>query len=200
MLARVLELPRQPERSLRKKRLQFVGAVAAGVLVAGGATAAIGGYHAPVAPPEAIPANDQAFVCATAGMHRMGETGANAGEGPVDACKRSWKRIFSVPAPDHMYACVQRIEPISSPPGTDSPSLSPPPLLRRGGESLSTLSMATSSRTQPRRAGRSRCSLRRNGNERTCRVTARAVLGIVLGLIFGWAAAVRHPQVTRPLR
>ncbi|GAB3950436.1 hypothetical protein GCM10027614_50880 [Micromonospora vulcania] len=73
ILARLLELPQQPEKSFRKRRLGVVGAVAAATLAAGGATAAIGGYHAPNAPPEAMPANDMAFVCATSGMHRMGK-------------------------------------------------------------------------------------------------------------------------------
>ena len=122
MLARVLELPQQPEKSSRKRRLGIVGAVAAGVLAAGGATAAIGGYHAPTAPPEAMPANDMAFVCATTGMHRMGETAARVGETPIDACRRSWSRIFSVKVPSHLYACVQRIEAIPSPGSSDSPS------------------------------------------------------------------------------
>ena len=123
MLARVLELPQQPEKKRRRRRWGIVGAVAAGALAAGGATAAIGGYHAPTAPPEAMPANDAAFVCATTGMHRMGETAARAGETPIDACRRSWSRIFSVEAPSHLYACVQRIEapPTSGSSGSPSP-------------------------------------------------------------------------------
>ncbi|MEU5565579.1 hypothetical protein [Micromonospora musae] len=122
MLARVLELPQQPVKRSRKRRLGIFGAVAAGTLAAGGATAAIGGYHAPTAPPEAMPANDMAFVCGTAGMHRMGETTARVGETPIDACRRSWSRIFSVEAPSHLYACVQRIEAIPSLGSSESPS------------------------------------------------------------------------------
>ncbi|WP_405116234.1 hypothetical protein OG559_15305 [Micromonospora sp. NBC_01405] len=131
MLARILELPQQPETRSRKRRLGIVGAVAAGFLAAGGATAAIGGYHAPTAPPEAMPANDMAFVCATTGMHRMGETAARVDETPVEACRRSWSRIFSVKAPARLYACVQRIEPIPSPRNSASPS---PPSEARWGK------------------------------------------------------------------
>ncbi|MFI6163178.1 hypothetical protein ACVMYR_12815 [Micromonospora sp. PTRAS2] len=122
MLARILELPQQPEKKPRKRRLGVIGAVAAGFMVVGGATAAIGGYRAPTAPPEAMPANGDAFVCATAGMHRMGDVASRAGETPVDACRRSWSRIFSVEAPDHLYACVQRIEEIPSSKSSASPS------------------------------------------------------------------------------
>ncbi|WP_433344746.1 hypothetical protein [Micromonospora sp. CA-111912] len=122
MLARILEMPQQPEKRSRKRRLGIAVAAAAGVLAAGGATAAIGGYHAPTAPPEAMPENDMAFVCATTGMHRMGETVARVGETPVDACRRSWSRIFGVKAPVHLYACVQRIEAIPSPRSSASPS------------------------------------------------------------------------------
>ncbi|MEU9507587.1 hypothetical protein AB0D32_15050 [Micromonospora sp. NPDC048170] len=123
MLARVLDLPQQREKR-SPRRLGIVGAVAAGLLVAGGATAAIGGYRAPTAPPEALPANGEAFVCATSGMHRMGETVARVGETPADACRRSWSRIFSAKAPAHLYACVQRIEEISSSGSGASPSRS----------------------------------------------------------------------------
>ncbi|MER7418084.1 hypothetical protein ABT346_15105 [Micromonospora peucetia] len=122
MLARILELPQQPEKRFRKGRLGIVGAVAVGVLAAGGATAAIGGYRAPTAPPEAIPANSVAFVCATTGMRRMGETAARVGETPVDACRRSWSRIFTVKAPSHLYSCLQRIAAIPSSGSSDSPS------------------------------------------------------------------------------
>ncbi|MFI1193057.1 RNA polymerase sigma factor [Micromonospora sp. NPDC020750] len=122
MLARILELPPQPEGRSRKRRFGIAVAAAAMVLAAGGATAAIGGYHAPTGPPEAMPANDTAFVCATTGMHRMGETVARVGEAPVDACRRSWSRIFSVKAPAHLFACVQRIEAIPSPRSSASPS------------------------------------------------------------------------------
>ncbi|MFC5926886.1 hypothetical protein [Micromonospora vulcania] len=122
ILARLLELPQQPEKSFRKRRLGVVGAVAAATLAAGGATAAIGGYHAPNAPPEAMPANDMAFVCATSGMHRMGETAARVGEAPIDACRRSWSRIFSIKAPSHLYACVQRIEAIPLTGGSETSS------------------------------------------------------------------------------
>ncbi len=45
----------------------------------------------------------------------MGDVAARVGEAPVEACRRSWSRIFRVPAPGHLFACVQRIEAIPSP-------------------------------------------------------------------------------------
>ncbi|MER7590361.1 hypothetical protein ABTW72_22760 [Micromonospora sp. NPDC127501] len=122
MLARILEVPRQPEKRSRKRIPIIAAMVAAGAIFAGGATAAVGGFHAPVAPPEAQPANGDAFVCGTAGMRRMGEAVARDGETPVDACRRSWERIFSDEAPAHLYACVQRVDPSPSPGGTESPA------------------------------------------------------------------------------
>ncbi|MEV0811482.1 hypothetical protein [Micromonospora sp. NPDC050200] len=122
LLAQILDTPRQPQRRSRKKAVGIAGAVAVGALFAGGATAAIGGYHAPTAPPEAQPANGDAFVCATEGMHRMGETTAMEGETPVDACRRAWSRIFSHDAPTHLYACVQRVQASPSPGSGASPS------------------------------------------------------------------------------
>ncbi|TCB91300.1 hypothetical protein E0H26_26005 [Micromonospora zingiberis] len=110
MLARILDLPREPQRRRRnRKTLAVAGAVVAGVVLAGGATAAIGRYDAPTAPPEALPTNGDAFVCATEGLRRMGDTRALEGETPVAACRRSWKSIFDRQAPAHLYPCVQRV-------------------------------------------------------------------------------------------
>ncbi|MFD2768097.1 hypothetical protein [Micromonospora eburnea] len=122
LVARILDTPRQPRRRSRRKAAGIAGVVVVGALFAGGATAAIGGYHAPTAPPEAQPANGDAFVCATEGMHRMGDTTAREGETPVDACRRTWHRIFSLDAPTHLYACVQRVKASPSPGGSVSPS------------------------------------------------------------------------------
>ncbi|MEU2610718.1 hypothetical protein ABZ570_03895 [Micromonospora sp. NPDC007271] len=122
LLARILDTPRQPQRRPRKKAVGIVGLVAVSALFAGGATAAIGGYHAPTAPPEAQPANREAFVCATQGLHRMGDSTARQGETSVDACRRSWRRIFSDDAPTYLYACVQRVQASPSPGSTASPS------------------------------------------------------------------------------
>lgn len=52
-------------------------------------------------------------------LHRL------VGEAPIDACRRSWSRIFSVKAPAQLYACVQRIEAIPSSISSTSPSPSP---------------------------------------------------------------------------
>ncbi|MGW1056866.1 hypothetical protein [Micromonospora rubida] len=127
MLARILDMPGQPQKRSRKKSLTVAAAVAVGVLFAGGATAAIGGYGAPTAPPEAQPANGDAFVCATAGMRRMGEAAAQPGETPVDACRRVWSRIFSDGPPAHLYPCVQRVGASPSPGGDSTPPVSPSP-------------------------------------------------------------------------
>ncbi|GAA2048401.1 hypothetical protein [Polymorphospora rubra] len=108
-LARILNTPRGSEKRSRRKPLTIAAAVTVGLLFAGGATAAIGSYQAPTAPPEAIPADGDAFVCATAGMRRAGEGLARAGETPVDACRRSWTDIFGEKPPTHLHACVQRL-------------------------------------------------------------------------------------------
>ncbi len=123
VLAGILDLPREPERPARKSgKFTVAGVVVAGLVVAGGTTAAIGGYHAPTAPPEALPANGEAFVCATAGLKRMGDTWLLAGETPVTACRRAWPSIFDQDAPKHLYPCVQRVEATPSPPGDDAPA------------------------------------------------------------------------------
>ncbi|MEO3773912.1 hypothetical protein [Micromonospora sp. B9E7] len=118
LLARILDTPRPPYRRSRRKAATVAATLAVGVLFAGGATAAIGGYRAPVAPPEALPADGEAFVCGTAGMRRMGEGAARAGETPVEACRRMWDQMFGDVPPTHLYSCVQRIDPIPSPGGS----------------------------------------------------------------------------------
>ncbi|GAA0379797.1 hypothetical protein GCM10009541_22900 [Micromonospora gifhornensis] len=125
MLARILDTPRQPPGRSRRRAARVAGAVVLGALLAGGATAAIGAYNAPTAPPEALPANGDAFVCATANLQRMGDAASHPGESPVDACRRSWSRIFSDEAPEHLYPCVkaEKTSPSSdanaSPPSTE---------------------------------------------------------------------------------
>jgi hypothetical protein len=122
MLARILDTPRQPQGRSRPRAARIAGAVALGALFAGGATAAIGAYNAPTAPPEALPANGDAFVCATANLQRMGDAASNPDESPVDACRRSWSRIFGDEAPDHLYPCVQAVDTSPSPGASASPS------------------------------------------------------------------------------
>ncbi|QGN48980.1 hypothetical protein GKC29_20550 [Micromonospora sp. WMMC415] len=109
LLARLLETPRPAAEQRSKRRAVTVGAaVVLGTLLAGGATAAIGGYGAPTAPSEALPANADAFLCATAGLRGMGEVPPRAGETPVDACRRGWEKVFGGDAPTHLYGCVKR--------------------------------------------------------------------------------------------
>ncbi|MEV7229783.1 hypothetical protein AB0M79_22560 [Polymorphospora sp. NPDC051019] len=122
MLAKVLDTARQPAQRSRRRALGIAGAVVAGVLFAGGATAAIGGYGAPTAPREALPANGDAFLCATAGLQRMGEAASSAEESPVDACRRSWSQLFDDAAPRHLYPCVKAMDDSPSPEASASPS------------------------------------------------------------------------------
>ncbi|PZG22601.1 hypothetical protein C1I95_04890 [Micromonospora craterilacus] len=122
MLARILDTPRQPQRRSRRTAARVAGAVVLGALFAGGATAAIGAYNAPTAPFEALPANGDAFVCATANLQRMGDAASTAGESPVDACRRSWSRIFGDEAPNHLYPCVKAEDASPSPGASASPS------------------------------------------------------------------------------
>lgn len=115
LLQSILDGP-TPVRGRRRvsRRWKVGGAVALGVVFAGGATAAVGGFHAPTAPPEALPGSGS-FMCATAGMHRMGDAVARDGESPVDACRRGWQRVFGEKAPQHLFPCVKQVEPARSP-------------------------------------------------------------------------------------
>ncbi|MEV4826868.1 hypothetical protein ACQP2H_30165 [Micromonospora sp. CA-248260] len=122
MLAAVLDTTRQPAQRSRRRALGIAGAVAAGVLFTGGATAAIGGYDAPTAPREALPANGEAFMCATAGLQRMGDTAASADASPLDACRRAWSELFDDEAPRHLYPCVKAMDDSPSPEASASPS------------------------------------------------------------------------------
>jgi hypothetical protein len=122
MLARILATPRRPHGRGRRRIFGIVAAVAAGLFLAGGATAAIGAYYAPTAPLDALPSNGDAFVCATAGMQRMGEAVARPGETPAQACGGAWEQMFGTQAPTELYSCVQPLRADPSPGGTESAS------------------------------------------------------------------------------